>query len=187
MGRKLSTMLDRLHPDRAPQKSKRLAETPSTPRTFQSEDPVFARNYAQGPPWIPAVISRATGPISYEVTGPDGRVLRRHVDQLRHRTVTPTQMADEEPEGTQPERLSTSTSSPAGSSSDPVEPGAPEPQPTPVAGSVPPQEGETVPVTVPAEAGDQPVVPPPCFLRRSQRVRGTPCHLRDYVLALADC
>ncbi|KAL3172239.1 hypothetical protein MRX96_013215 [Rhipicephalus microplus] len=50
----------------------------------------------------------------------------------------------------------------------------------------PPQEGGTVPLTVPVEANGEPLVPPLC-LRRSQRARGTPHHLRDYVLALADC
>nr|XP_037290929.1 uncharacterized protein K02A2.6-like [Rhipicephalus microplus] len=196
MGRKLSTMLDRLHPDRAPEKSTRLADSPSKPRTFKPEDPVFARNYAQGPLWIPAVISRATGPISYEVTAPDGRVLRRHVDQLRRRTVGPTQTAGAELERPQPERRPMSTSTPEGSSSvpvapegsssAPVEPDAPGEQPTPVISSVPPQEGGTVPLTVPVEANGEPLVPPLC-LRRSQRARGTPHHLRDYVLALADC
>ncbi|KAL3179605.1 hypothetical protein MRX96_037985 [Rhipicephalus microplus] len=122
MGRKLSTMLDRLHPDRAPEKSTRLADSLSKPRTFQPEDPVFARNYAQGPLWIPAVISRATGPISYEVTAPDGRVLRRHVDQLRRRTVGPTQTVSAELERPQPERRPMSTSTPEGSSSVPVAP-----------------------------------------------------------------
>ncbi|KAL3194428.1 hypothetical protein MRX96_016220 [Rhipicephalus microplus] len=196
MSRKLSTMLNRLHPDRAPEKSTRLADSPSKPRTFQPEDPVFARNYAQGPLWIPAVISRATGPISYEVTAPDGRVLRRHVDQLRHRTVGPTQTAGAELPRPQPERRPMSTSTPEGSSSvpvapegsssAPVEPDAPGEQPTPVVSSVPPQEGGTVPLTVPVEANGEPLVPPLC-LRRSQRARGTPHHLRDYVLALADC
>ncbi|KAL3213425.1 hypothetical protein MRX96_051690 [Rhipicephalus microplus] len=122
MGRKLSTMLDRLHPDRAPEKSTRLADSPSKPRTFQPEYPVFARNYAQGPLWIPAVISRATGPISYEVTAPDGRVLRRHVDLLPRRTVGPTQTAGAELERPQPERRPMSTSTPEGSSSVPVAP-----------------------------------------------------------------
>ncbi|KAL3225582.1 hypothetical protein MRX96_025748, partial [Rhipicephalus microplus] len=151
MGRKLSTMLDRLHPDRAPEKSTRLADSPSKPCTFQPEDPVFARNYAQGPLWIPAVISRATGPISYEVTAPDGRVLRRHVDQLRRRTVGPTQTAGAGLERPQPERRPMSTSipegsssvpvAPEGSSSAPVEPDAPGEQPTPVVSSVPPTGG----------------------------------------------
>ncbi|KAH8034203.1 hypothetical protein HPB51_021873 [Rhipicephalus microplus] len=72
------------------------------------------------------------------------------------------------------------------SSSAPVEPHAPGEQPTPVVSSVPPQEGGTVPLTVPVEANGEPLVPPLC-LRRSQRARGTPHHLRDYVLALADC
>ncbi|KAL3218077.1 hypothetical protein MRX96_006057 [Rhipicephalus microplus] len=196
MGRKLSTMLDRLHPDRAPEKSTRLADSPSKPRTFQPEDPVFARNYAQGPLWIPAVISRATGPISYEVTAPDDRVLRRHMDQLRRRTVGPTQTAGAELERPQPERRPMSTSTPEGSSSVPVAPegsssapvetDAPGEQPTPVVSSVPPREGGTVPLTVPVEANGEPLVPPLC-LRRSQRARGTPHHLRDYVLALVDC
>lgn len=81
MGHRLSTMLDRLHPDR----SSWLTEPAPTPRMFQPEDLVFTRNYSRGPPWISVVFSRATGPVSYEVVLPDVRVLRRHVDQLRHR------------------------------------------------------------------------------------------------------
>ncbi|KAL3176255.1 hypothetical protein MRX96_010575 [Rhipicephalus microplus] len=65
-------------------------------------------------------------------------------------------------------------------------PDAPGEQPTPVVSCVPPQEGGTVPLTVPVEANDEPLVPPLGF-RRSQRARGTPHYLRDYVLALADC
>ncbi|XP_049516015.1 uncharacterized protein K02A2.6-like [Dermacentor silvarum] len=114
MGRQLSTMLARLHTDRAPHKSSRLAEALPTPRTFQPDDPVFVRNYSQGPPWVPAVISRATGPISYEVVFPDSRMCRRDVDQLRRRGSSPMRLAETVPEGGQPEVRPASSPSPVG-------------------------------------------------------------------------
>ncbi|KAL3226613.1 hypothetical protein MRX96_024817 [Rhipicephalus microplus] len=159
MGRKLSTMLDRLHPDRAPEKSTRLADSPSKPRTFQPEDPVFARNYAQGPLWIPAVIfvqldqylmrSRplmveyCAGMWTNSVAGRSG-LPKRRVQNWKDRSLRP--MSTSTPEGS-----SSVPVAPEGSSSAPVEPDAPGEQLTPV------------------------------------RARGTPHHLRDYVLALADC
>ncbi|XP_042148867.1 uncharacterized protein K02A2.6-like, partial [Ixodes scapularis] len=103
MGRRVSTMLDRLHPDRAPAKSSQQTGLLPVPRSFLPEDPVFARNYGRGPPWAPAVIGRATGPISYEVTLPDGRVLRRHVDQLRRRAMAPCTSEGPAPTEQQPE------------------------------------------------------------------------------------
>ncbi|XP_070378121.1 uncharacterized protein [Dermacentor albipictus] len=181
-------MLDRLHPDRAPDKSSRLAEVLPTPRIFQPDDPVFARNYGQGPPWVSAVISRATGPISYEVALPDGRVCRRHVDQLRRRSSIPMRLAETVPEG-QPEVQPSSSPSPGGmSSSKTPDPSETEEHPTAM---LPPEAQPTVMLPSDDIAAPQPApteqsveLPGP---RRSQRSRKTPQHLRDFVLALADC
>ncbi|XP_033014637.1 uncharacterized protein K02A2.6-like [Lacerta agilis] len=79
MGRRLTTLLDRIHPDRA------LEQRPSTvewkaPRGFAPGDPVYVRNYGLGQGWVPGTIDRCTGPVSYEV----GR---------NHRVVQQTQLA----------------------------------------------------------------------------------------------
>eukprot|EP00079_Xenopus_tropicalis_P032197 XP_017945968.1 PREDICTED: uncharacterized protein LOC108645361 [Xenopus tropicalis] len=91
MNRRLKTCLDRLHPDLASDLQNKQedqfhknAQT-STVRMFEAGNSVYARNYAMGPKWIPAVIVEATGPVSYKVKIADGRVIRRHVDQLRSR------------------------------------------------------------------------------------------------------
>ncbi|KAL1416280.1 hypothetical protein MTO96_028113 [Rhipicephalus appendiculatus] len=102
MGCQLSTMLDRLHPERAPERSPRFTEALPASRTFQPEDPVFARNFSQGPPWVSAAISNATGPISYEVVLPDGHVCHWHVDKLRRRSSSPIRVAETVP-AAQPE------------------------------------------------------------------------------------
>ncbi|XP_037565246.2 uncharacterized protein K02A2.6-like [Dermacentor silvarum] len=189
IGRRLSTMLDRLHPDRVPDKSSRLAEALPTPRTFQPDDPVFVRNYSQGPPWVPAVISRATGPISYEVVFPDSRTCRRHVDQLRRRSSSPMRLAETVPEGGQPEVRPASSPSPVGvSCSKTPDPSETEEQlrvmlPSEEQRSVMLPSDDTA-VLQPATAEQSVELPGP---RRSQRSCKTPQHLRDFVLALADC
>lgn len=178
MGRRLSTMLDRLHPERAPERSPRFTEALPAPRTFQPEDPVFARNYSQGPPWVSAVISRSTGPISYEVVLPDGRVYRRHVDQLRRRSSSPISVAETVPAG-QPEVRPTSSPSRGEMSRSETEDHSEEPEEPPTA--MLPSDDVTPQPAPPEES-----VEPP-GQRRSQRSRKLPQHLRDFVLALADC
>ncbi|KAK9400129.1 hypothetical protein NXF25_013148 [Crotalus adamanteus] len=80
-GRQLTTRLDRLHPDRLPSSTSH----PRAPRQLLVGAPVWARNYGPGHTWVPASVSRITGPLSYEVALDNGRVLRRHIDQLRSR------------------------------------------------------------------------------------------------------
>ena len=46
---------------------------------------MYARNFAQGQRWIPGIIIEVTGPVSFLVRLLDGRVVRRHQDQLRIR------------------------------------------------------------------------------------------------------
>lgn len=43
---------------------------------------MLARNYSAGPRWVQATIVAQTGPVSYTVQTADGRMWRRHVDQL---------------------------------------------------------------------------------------------------------
>ncbi|XP_039187575.1 uncharacterized protein K02A2.6-like, partial [Crotalus tigris] len=76
-GRQLTTRLDRLHPDRLPSSTSH----PRAPRQLLVGAPVWARNYGPGHTWVPASVSRITGPLSYEVALDNGRVLRRHIDQ----------------------------------------------------------------------------------------------------------
>lgn len=199
MGRRVSTMLDRLHPDRAPAKSSQQTGLLPVPRSFLPEDPVFARNYGRGPPWVPAVIGRATGPISYEVTLPDGRVLRRHVDQLRRRAMAPCTSEVPAPTEQQPEVYPTQGPSPrevyprqgippGQVSNEPAESSLEE-QPTaePSAGDT--TMSQPVPTTAPRPVSPEGLEgdPEPATLRRSQRARKAPSRLRDFVLALAEC
>lgn len=51
-------------------------------RLFHSGEPVLARNYSNGPKWVPATVLAQTGPISYTVRTCEDIVWRRHVDQL---------------------------------------------------------------------------------------------------------
>lgn len=43
---------------------------------------------SHGPRWVSAVVEETTGPVSYTVQTGDGRVMRRHVDQIRKRHTT---------------------------------------------------------------------------------------------------
>lgn len=87
MGRRLTTLLDKVYPDFTKEMvSKQEANIQRKPaRTFQENDHVFARSYTPGEKWTPSTIVEATGPLSYKVATPDGRLLKRHTDQLRSR------------------------------------------------------------------------------------------------------
>ena len=43
---------------------------------------VYARNYGVGQTWSPGVIIGVDGPVSFVVKLEDGRIWRRHLDQL---------------------------------------------------------------------------------------------------------
>lgn len=82
MGRRLRSRLDQLHPDYNPD----TQLTPPTPkREFKIGDLVFAHNYAGQPAWVKATVTAITGPKSYKVELEDGRLWRRHINQLRSR------------------------------------------------------------------------------------------------------
>ncbi|XP_015272338.1 PREDICTED: uncharacterized protein K02A2.6-like [Gekko japonicus] len=84
MGRRLTTLLDRMHPDLT---TSRLPHSESTDRTrgFEEGEYVYARNYAGGHRWLPATITKVLGSHTYTVRLTDGRVFKQHIDQLRKR------------------------------------------------------------------------------------------------------
>ncbi|XP_060520535.1 uncharacterized protein K02A2.6-like isoform X3 [Cylas formicarius] len=91
MGRKLATILDPMQPDFTKEMSAKQEDKYSsneTPRSFQENDPVFVRSYAPGQRWLPSTVIESTGPLSYKVKTPDGKITRRHTDEIRPRTLT---------------------------------------------------------------------------------------------------
>ena len=183
MGRRLTTLLDRMHPDRA------LEQRPSTvvrgaPRGFFPGDTVYVRNYGPGQGWVPGTIARCTGPVSYEVGLEGGLVWKRHLDQIRTRT-PPNRELQAEPEYREMGTLGESVPRPGW-----------EPDGLPVTEL--PQQGDfrpessMVPLAItPSELASplRPQVPeePPGSPiraqepRRSQRERKRPAHFDDYV------
>ena len=55
-------------------------------RSFDIGDSVFARDFPTGTKWLPGVISKIKGPLSYVVKLEDERLVRRHVDHIRVRS-----------------------------------------------------------------------------------------------------
>ena len=90
-GRRIRTRLDLLKPNvnervEYRQFQQKLAHDSSAQkRSFEKGDAVFARNFGTGSRWLSSVIQEVTGPVSFVVKLPDGRVVRRHQDHLRRR------------------------------------------------------------------------------------------------------
>ena len=74
---------------------KRYRDVHSKERQFQIGDPVFVQNFSSGPTWLPGIIKEVKGPVFYTVTLSDDRVIRKHVDQIRPRTVPMSSTPDE--------------------------------------------------------------------------------------------
>ncbi|XP_058038706.1 uncharacterized protein K02A2.6-like [Ahaetulla prasina] len=85
--RRLRTVLDRLHPEYSPEKP---PNSTSGARAFQVGDWVYAQHFGGDPRWLPGQIEEVTGPRSYRVQLEDGRMWRRHVDQLCRRHMPPS-------------------------------------------------------------------------------------------------
>ncbi|XP_015278716.1 PREDICTED: uncharacterized protein LOC107120515 [Gekko japonicus] len=60
MGRRLATLLDRLHPDLNDLKPQPQTESPKV-RTYEKGEQVYARNYASGHSWLPATVTDVIG------------------------------------------------------------------------------------------------------------------------------
>ena len=90
-GRKLNTRFDQLKPDvfttvqRNQQRQKFNHDNHSSQRSIKKGDLVYTRNYSAGQMWLPGKIVKQTGPVSFLVKLEEGRVWRRHINQIRKR------------------------------------------------------------------------------------------------------
>ena len=89
LGRVIRSRLDLLHPDlhsrvENQQLQQKLNRDPVVPRMLQLSvgDVVYAKNYGVGRTWSSGVIIGVDGPVSFVVKLEDGRIWRRHQDQL---------------------------------------------------------------------------------------------------------
>ena len=88
MGRKLRVKFDLLRPDfrsKVMEKQidqKHYHDQRAKVRNFTEGDKVYVRNYSHGPKWLSGTITDKTGPLSFVIRLSDGRVVRRHSDQI---------------------------------------------------------------------------------------------------------
>ena len=87
--RRLKTNLDRIRPSlsdhvRANQE-KQKQNYNGTPRVLEVGDTVYAKNYGAGPRWFSGIITAEAGPRSFQIRLLDGRIIRRHINQMRRR------------------------------------------------------------------------------------------------------
>ncbi|XP_062401725.1 LOW QUALITY PROTEIN: uncharacterized protein K02A2.6-like [Sardina pilchardus] len=160
MNRRLRSVLDLVCPalgDKVGQKQamqKEYHDKHARDRAFTESDQVYVRGYS-GQKWIPATLIKRTGPVSWRVKTQDGKVARRHQDQIRPRydqdRVEATFQEESVPENLAPPELSD-----------------PEPEPEPLA----------------LETGG-PGPPEPSLEEEPRfpvRLRQAPTYLKDYVL-----
>ena len=65
-GREIKTRLHMLHPDEI-EKTKEQITTKTHTREFESDDPVWIRNYIRKPKWTAEKVIAKTGPVSYKI------------------------------------------------------------------------------------------------------------------------
>ncbi|XP_047992157.1 uncharacterized protein LOC125230920 [Leguminivora glycinivorella] len=88
LGRRLRGRLDLLRPDtaeavRAAQLTHERREGARALRVADPGDKVLFRDYSKaGPKWQEGVVTKRSSPVSYEVKTSDGRMHKRHVDQI---------------------------------------------------------------------------------------------------------
>lgn len=90
-GRRLHTHLDNVRPDierktRQNQEGQKQGhDQRARIREFQVNDLVYAKNYGSGDAWLPGKITAIHGSMLFTVQLEDGRIVRKHTDQLRNR------------------------------------------------------------------------------------------------------
>ena len=98
--RRMRTQLELLRPDlqerirHQQQKTVDRYKTHSPP--LEVDDPIFVRNYSSGPRWIPARIVSVSGSSNFDVESEDGRILHRHLDQIRRRCTSSHNVIDDD-------------------------------------------------------------------------------------------
>lgn len=165
MGRKLKTALTLLHPNlRSSISKKQLIQKMAHDKgarlipTVQPGDAVYARNFRQGPPWVPATVTDTPSDHITDVTLPDGRCWRRHEGHLRPDLAQPRASSEPRPE--------------------PVDQAAPPDESVPALAEAEPLDAsaQAVPQTVTAEYQHEDTQPVPGtpLPRRSNRARRPP-------------
>ena len=92
LGRRLRTRLDAIRPNLERQVEAKLLgqkenyDKRARERTFTETDRVYVRNFGRGETWLPGDIVQTLGPVSFQVRLTDGRLVRRHQNQIRKRT-----------------------------------------------------------------------------------------------------
>ena len=71
-------------------KQKQQHDASAVDRSFKEGDRVFVKNFQSGEKWLPGVIVKKRGPVSFRVRLSDGQERRCHQDQIRSRTVNVT-------------------------------------------------------------------------------------------------
>ena len=93
MKRKLRSKLDLIFPnvhkrvEENQQKQKQNRDCSNPVRKFKVNDQVYVENFPTTKPrWIPGIVVKVTGPLSYEVELERGQRVKRHVDNVKGRT-----------------------------------------------------------------------------------------------------
>ena len=55
---------------------------------------MFIRNFGKGDTWLAGIISKTQSTQTYDIKLPDNRILYRHVDHIRPRSIDPIQPTD---------------------------------------------------------------------------------------------
>lgn len=96
LGRRPRSLLDALRPKvssqvrRSQERQKTQHDIHSSVRMFKPSDSVFIRNFSRSQktiPWLPGHIEMIRGPVSYTIRLADDRIIRRHIDHIRSRSV----------------------------------------------------------------------------------------------------
>ena len=100
--RELRTRLDLLFPNvrrRVEEKQvsqKKQHDSHARVRDLTVGQRVRARNFRNGPRWIPGTVVKQNGPLTYLVKVRDDQVWRRHIDHLRQMRDTPRELSTPE-------------------------------------------------------------------------------------------
>ena len=86
LGHRLHCHLDFIRPNldaKVRQSQKETHDYHAQDRYLQVGDHVLAKNFSSGEPWLKGTVYRKTGPVSFTIELTDGRIVTRHLDQLR--------------------------------------------------------------------------------------------------------
>ena len=101
-GHKLRTRFDLMLPDTKEQvmykqaKQKQHRDVHSKARSFPVGSTVMTRHFGGENKWITGIVIQQLGPVTYSIETADGRIVKRHIDQLRSYVKQDT-MPDENP------------------------------------------------------------------------------------------